>query len=101
MVDRNPAALHADVVSMPHHGSAGSSSDAFVHATGAAWAIASAGYRNKFHHPNPKVVARWTDAGARVLDTPHAGSVRVDLSPAGVVLQTERTRRRRIWDSES
>lgn len=99
MAERNPDSLRADVVSMPHHGSAGSSSDAFIRATGAAWAIASAGYRNKFHHPNPKAVARWTDGGTRVLDTPHAGSVRVELSPAGVTLQTERARRQRIWDS--
>ncbi|PNS07813.1 DNA internalization-related competence protein ComEC/Rec2 [Solilutibacter silvestris] len=100
LVERDPAALRADVVSMPHHGSAGSSSDAFVHATGATWAIASAGYRNKFHHPNPKALARWTGAGTRVLDTPHAGSVRVDLSAAAVIVATERTRRKRIWDSE-
>ena len=99
LVQRDPQSLRADVVLMPHHGSAGSSSDAFVHAAGAGWAIASAGYRNKFHHPNPKAVARWTDAGTRVLDTPHAGSVRVDLSAAGVALEAERTRRRRIWDS--
>lgn len=99
MVARDPVALRADVVLIPHHGSAGSSSDALVRATGAAWAIASAGYRNKFHHPNPKAVARWTDAGTQVLDTPHAGSVRVDLSPAGVSVETERTRRKRIWDS--
>ncbi|MGG6461520.1 DNA internalization-related competence protein ComEC/Rec2 [Solilutibacter silvestris] len=99
MIERATTSLRADVVLMPHHGSAGSSSDAFVHATGATWAIASAGYRNKFHHPNPKAVARWTDAGTRVLDTPHAGSVRVDLAPTGVAVTTERTRRRRIWGS--
>ncbi len=101
LVERTPVSLRADVVLMPHHGSAGSSGDQFVKATGAGWAIASAGYRNKFHHPNPKAVARWTDAGTRVLDTPHAGSVQVDLSAAGVAVGTERMRRRRAWDGNA
>jgi len=63
------AALRADVVKMPHHGSATSSSPAFVAAAAPRFAIATAGRENRFGFPAPEVVARWRAAGATVLRT--------------------------------
>ncbi len=47
--------LAADVVVVPHHGSATSSSPAFVAAVGARHAIVSAGYANRWGFPRPEV----------------------------------------------
>jgi len=64
-----------DVVVVPHHGSRTSSSKVFVDATGAALAIVSSGYRNRWGLPKPDVVARWQASGADVLNTADTGAV--------------------------
>ncbi len=58
-------ALAADVVVVPHHGSATSSSPAFVAAVGARYAIVSAGHANRWGFPRPEVRERWRESGAR------------------------------------
>lgn len=79
------AALRADVIVVPHHGSASSSSPPFVAAVGAGLALVSAGARNRFDHPAPAVVRRWRGAGARVESTASAGALFVRIDPqAGV-----------------
>src|SRR5690606_11951036 len=47
--------LRADMVLVAHHGSAGSSSPAFIQATGARLALVSSGAGNRFGHPKPMV----------------------------------------------
>lgn len=61
--------LRADVVKVPHHGSATSSGEAFVRAVRPGRAVVTAGRDNRFGFPAPAVVARWTGAGAEVLTT--------------------------------
>ncbi|MEO6228104.1 MAG: DNA internalization-related competence protein ComEC/Rec2, partial [Thermomonas sp.] len=75
----NPADVRNEVVLVAHHGSAGSSSEAFIRASGARLALISSGAGNRFGHPKPVVVRRWCDAGAEVLDTARSGSMRVWL----------------------
>lgn len=58
-----------DVVKVGHHGAATSSSDAFVQTTRPRLALISVGARNRFSHPNPRVVERWSKAGALVWRT--------------------------------
>ncbi|HVR80831.1 MAG TPA: DNA internalization-related competence protein ComEC/Rec2 [Luteimonas sp.] len=99
LLRRDRAELHADVVLMPHHGSGGSSTDAFIVATGAHLAIASAGYANRFRHPRPEVVGRWQHAGADVANTADTGAVRVRLAAAGIEVERERSTRARLWDA--
>ena len=99
LLHRQRAALPADVVLMPHHGSGGSSTQAFIAATGARLAIASAGYDNRFRHPRPEVVARWRDAGAEVANTSETGAVRVRLWQSGILMEPERSMRPRLWDA--
>jgi competence protein ComEC len=80
LVSRDPAALRADILLVPHHGSAGSSSAAFVDAVSARWALVSAGYRNPHRHPRPEVVARYQASGAHLLNTAELGAVQLDLT---------------------
>jgi competence protein ComEC len=76
------------IVKAPHHGSAGSSSQAFVEATRPALVIFSAGRRNPFGHPAPVVVDRYLAAGATAFSTADDGAVVVDTDGATVVVWT-------------
>jgi competence protein ComEC len=99
LLRREPTGVRADVVLVAHHGSHGSSDAAFVAATGARWALVSAGYGNRFHHPAPDAVARWRDAGARVRTTLGSGAQRVRLGATGITFQGERAAHPRLWDA--
>jgi competence protein ComEC len=103
LVRRDAASLRADVVLVAHHGSGESSDPAFIAATGARHALVSAGYGNRYHHPNPQAVARWTRAGAVVSDTLDAGALRVRLQPGGrtgnITVEARRQSQPRPWDA--
>ena len=58
LLRRDPDALRGDVVLAAHHGSAGSSTQEFIEATGARHALVSSGAGNRFGHPKPHVVER-------------------------------------------
>ncbi|HEX5047753.1 MAG TPA: DNA internalization-related competence protein ComEC/Rec2 [Gammaproteobacteria bacterium] len=107
------AAARADVIVVPHHGSATSSSAALVRAVGARYAIVSAGYANRWGFPKPAVRERWQASGAAVLVTGDAGALRISLgtSPGaslglasgdgGVAVQAERDGRHRYWEARA
>jgi competence protein ComEC len=82
MLRRDAAALHADVIVVPHHGSRTSSTPPFLDAVGARVAIFSVGYRNRFHHPNEAVVGRYRERGVEMHRTDVEGELQVRL-PAG------------------
>jgi competence protein ComEC len=75
--------LAADVLLVPHHGSATSSTDAFLDAVGPRWAIVQAAYRSRFGHPHPRVLARYARRGVEVLRTDADGAVQLRLRPGG------------------
>ena len=99
LVRRDARSLRADVVVVAHHGSNGSSDPAFIAATGARYALISAGYGNRFRHPRPEAVERWHSAGAKVLVTMDTGSQQVRLAPRGVVVTQRRRALPRLWDA--
>ena len=89
--------IAADVVVVPHHGSATSSSPSFVAAVAAEHAIVSAGYANRWGFPRPEVRERWEQSGAEVTVTGDSGAVSVTLEPAGIAVAAERDGRHRYW----
>lgn len=91
--------LRAEVVLAGHHGSGESSDPAFVQATGARLALVSAGYGNRFGHPQPRIVRRWQQAGAEVLNTADSGALTVWLDGDGVAVRERRVQKRRLWDA--
>jgi competence protein ComEC len=76
--------LHAEVLVIPHHGSRTSSTAAFIEAVSPSIGILSVGYRNRFHHPNATVVARYIEHGVVLRRTDEEGALRIVLpsSPA-------------------
>lgn len=99
LLKAGPEALAAQVVLVAHHGSAGSSSPAWVAATGARLALVSAGHGNRFGHPRREVVQRWRQHGAEVLVTAQSGALRVWLDTNGLHVREQRVHAARWWDA--
>lgn len=85
-------ALRAELLLVPHHGSANSSSGDFVATVAPAWAVASTGAGNRFGLPKPDVVDRYRAAGAAFLDTAQEGALGFRLAPGGLSLRSARRR---------
>lgn len=87
------------VLLVPHHGSKSSSSAAFLTRLRPPFAVVSAGWRNRFGHPRPDVLARYAAADVPVLNTATAGAIPLDF-PADGIAQAQpgwRTRLPRYW----
>ena len=66
--------LKADFLLMPHHGSKTSSSAAFLDAVKPQFALAQAGYRNRFNHPVESVLERYRERGIQIVKSPACGA---------------------------
>jgi competence protein ComEC len=74
------------VLKVPHHGSATSSSQAFLEALRPDIAVISAGRGNPFGHPVPSVLERYRNIGAAIYRTDQDGAVTVETD--GATLRT-------------
>jgi competence protein ComEC len=92
-------ALRADVLLVPHHGSKTSSSDAFLDAVSPRLALVQAGYRNRYGHPAPAVMARYNERGIAVFDSPRCGAAAWSSTQPDKV-DCERVMHRRYWQHE-
>lgn len=90
--------LESDVLIAPHHG--GRSSRDFARAVSPRYAVFSAGYRNRFNHPRPEVVALYENAGSRILRTDSGGALIFDFTSAGISETSWRNSHRRYWFQE-
>jgi competence protein ComEC len=94
LVQRLGAALRADVLQVPHHGSRTSSTAAFIDAVAPRAAFVQAAYRSRFGHPAPDVVARYERRGVEVIRSDRCGAWTLSALGAG---SCERQRSRRYW----
>jgi competence protein ComEC len=85
-----------DVLLVPHHGSKTSSSLPFLQALQPQLALVQAGYRNRFGHPAPEVVARYQGLGIPLVESTRCGAA-IWRSEAPGQVQCERTQRQRYW----
>ena len=83
LLARDRRALAADVMSVPHHGSASSSSLAFVQAVHPRVALIGAGLHNRYQLPQAAIVARYRAVDAEVINSANAGAVSVDVVARG------------------
>jgi competence protein ComEC len=74
LVARLGERLRSDLLLVPHHGSRTSSTDAFLDAVRPQVAMVQAGYRSRFGHPAPEVLARYQGRGIMLVRSDRCGA---------------------------
>lgn len=82
--------IRAEVLKVPHHGSRGSSSPAFLDAVRPGVALLSVGRRNPFQHPHPETLDRYAERGIRLFRTDRHGTITVRLASGEVHVEGRR-----------
>ncbi|HEX3101798.1 MAG TPA: hypothetical protein VHQ01_08405, partial [Pyrinomonadaceae bacterium] len=80
--------LSADLIKVPHHGSRTSSTQPFIDAVGAKFAVISVGRTSPFGHPHAEVVERWKEAGANLMTTGERGMTSVSTDGNDLDIRT-------------
>ncbi len=95
----HPQHLRADVLIAPHHGSRTSSTHDFVAAVQPSWVVFAAGWRSRYGHPKPQVVARYRERGAELFTTGVDGAITITAGPDGEpVVEAWRRGHRHWWN---
>jgi len=99
LIQQFGAQLQADVLLAPHHGSLTSSGARFLDNVKPSVVIVSSGYRNRFRHPHPKVLARYEQHNIRVLNTANEGAIIVSKADSRTMPKIESYRQtfKRYW----
>jgi len=84
--------LRSEILKVPHHGSATSSSQAFIEMVDPQLAVISVGKNNKFRHPSPGTLARY--------DSLHVGMHRTDLKRALIIESDGKNFHEKRWYSD-
>jgi len=90
------AALRADVLLAPHHGSGTSSTALFLQAVRPSVAVFQVGYRNRYRHPKKEVYERYRDMGIARYRTDQTGAVTMQLG-ASLTVSKYRESNPRYW----
>lgn len=75
---------HADILKVPHHGSAAGMDERLLEALSPEIALVSVGEGNRYGHPTPEALGLLQDAGARVYRTDRCGDVVCTLTPSSL-----------------
>lgn len=75
LVKNYGANLKSTVLVAPHHGSATSSTQTLIDFVQPKYTLFPIGYKNRFHFPHKKIIARYTASGARLLNTAQEGAI--------------------------
>lgn len=87
----------SDVVMVPHHGSASSSTLPFIEATNPKMAFVQAGYLNSFGHPHRNVLQRYKDAKVMVEQTVMNGTLTFCIGCSRANMKRWRDEGDRYW----
>ncbi|WP_144156383.1 ComEC/Rec2 family competence protein [Paraburkholderia sp. BCC1885] len=77
LLARDRAALGAQILLVPHHGSKTSSTEPFLDSIEPLVAVFQVGYRNRFHHPNPGVFERYLARHIELARSDEDGAVQI------------------------
>lgn len=97
LVKRFAERLRCEVLVVPHHGSASSSTSEFIQAVSPQLAIVSAGWRNRWGFPAHAVVNRYRAMDTKLLRTDQAGAITVEFDQHNILLSSWRDTHRRWW----
>jgi len=90
--------LEHAIVTVPHHGSSTSSSEALLSAVMPALALTSAASNNRFGFPRKDVLERYANAGIRTLNTADCGGIRIITDTSEKLqMSSARISRAAIW----
>jgi competence protein ComEC len=96
----HPDKLRADVLVAPHHGSRTSSTRDFVAFVQPGRVVFAAGWRSRYGHPKPQVVARYRARGAERYTTGVDGAITIAPGADGrPVVEAWRRGRRHWWNA--
>ncbi|HEX4918128.1 MAG TPA: DNA internalization-related competence protein ComEC/Rec2 [Limnobacter sp.] len=93
------AALQADMLLVPHHGSRTSSSWPLLEAVRPSTALIQSGWRNPYGHPHAQVIARYAHQGMEILNTAQLGALQFafeQTNPQTNWIAASQTRKR-LW----
>ncbi|SAK40410.1 DNA internalization-related competence protein ComEC/Rec2 [Caballeronia calidae] len=96
LIAHEGAALRADVLIVPHHGSRTSSIEPFLDSVGPFAAIFQVGYRNRFHHPHPTVFARYRMRDIVLSRSDEDGAARSEIG-SQITFERYRQSHARYW----
>ncbi len=99
LIARDRDVLRADVLIVPHHGNRTLSTEPFLDAVWPRAAVFQVGYRNRFHHPNPTVFARYP-VRSIPLARSDDGAVRIDIGSEIVLERYRDTRALLGWGAD-
>ncbi len=85
---KDNAAVRADFLKVPHHGSKTSSTEAFLAAVTPRVAAVSVGEANPFGHPSENVIERIEQHGVRMLRTDRDGAITVQTDGTSLSVRT-------------
>ena len=91
--------LASDVLVVPHHGSATSSSSVLLGAVAPRAAVISSGWHNRWGFPRPDIVARYAARDIRLYNTATAGRVRMTWPSDVLRIQRWRSQAPRFWQT--
>ena len=97
LLSRDPAALRAQVLLVPHHGSKTSSTEPFLDSIEPSIAVFQVGYRNRFHHPYAGVYERYVARGIALSRSDDDGAARIEVDGVALSLERYRQTHRRYW----
>lgn len=89
--------LPANLLVVPHHGSASSSGIDFVAAVLPDYAVFTSGYRNRFGHPRAEILQRYADSGATLLRSDRDGAILIEMNARDIRVESCRKTHRRYW----
>ncbi|MEM5343245.1 DNA internalization-related competence protein ComEC/Rec2 [Paraburkholderia azotifigens] len=97
LLTRDRAALRAQILLVPHHGSKTSSTEPFLDSIGPSIAVFQVGYRNRFHHPYAGVYERYKARGIELSRSDDDGAARIEAGDAMLSLERYRQTHRHYW----
>ena len=75
LLQNRQTSLKTEVLQAPHHGSINAANPAFLTAVKPKYVLFPIGFENRFHFPQPKSLAIYTQTGAKLLNTATNGAI--------------------------
>ncbi len=97
LLSKYGAALDADILLAPHHGSKTSSSMPFISRVNPGYVIFTQARNNRWGFPVDEVVARYDAVNARQYRSDKDGAISMQSGDQGLIIKTMRNPVRRIW----